>query len=80
MLTGCFRGEEKKLFDNSLCVLCQSRPSEAFVVNATDSSYNKLVQCILNRSVWGDEKCCLIRNYFVPEEFSVSSLKGKNSK
>ena len=72
--------KKKKCFDNTLCVICQSQSSEVFVSNPSDSSYNKLVQCILNRSEWGDEKCCLIRNYFVTEEFSVNSLKAKNGK
>ena len=69
--------KKRKLSSELLCFLCKTKSSETLILNPTDSSYDKLVQWVINRSVWGEEKCSSIKRSF-GDEFSINSLKSKN--
>ena len=71
------RQKKRKLSSEYLCLLCQTQSSEALTLNPTDSSYEKLVECVTKRSLWGDEKCISIKRYF-GDEFSINNLKSRN--
>lgn len=72
--------KKRKLSVEVVCFLCGTKSTEAILLNPADSSYEKLVTCILNRSVWGDEQCSEIKRSFGDDNFSTNNLKSKNLK
>lgn len=49
-------------------------------MNPTDSSYDTIVKCVTNGSVWGDEKCSSIKRSFDDEEVSINNLKCRDER
>lgn len=72
--------KKRKLSVEVVCFLCGTKSTEALLLNPADSSYEKLVTCILNRSVWDDEKCSAIKRSFGDDNLSTNNLKSKNVK
>ena len=68
--------KKRKLSSEYLCLLCQTQPSEALTLIPTDSSYEKLVECVTKRPLLGDEMCISIKRYF-GDEFTINNLKRK---